>query len=295
LDSKSSQAHKSNKGLTPMLDATFHCAPHERTFDPNLMMPLVTREARAAGLRLLACFSPDSRPASRREMLEALQRNEACSEAQLRAGLLKLCPQAQWYDADSPRSQVCVGEWWCVDAVEGNVNHVHGMPDWGVAIAFIRDGALELAVFYQPIGDLIYTATAGGGAYLNDASLAVSTKSALEMAIVATGQAEAGQHGTYPSIARSVQAMLELALLVRMAVPSTFPLLLMARGQNDAFWQYETALSGIAAGVLLAREAGATVSEIDGSSWTVESTTVLVAAPAVHDAAVAALNAFQGK
>jgi myo-inositol-1(or 4)-monophosphatase len=88
----------------------------------------------------------------------------------------------------------------------------------------------------------------GAGAHLNGRPLRTSAKTSLDAAIAVTGQAEAGQDGTYRRIGESVTAMLGQALLVRAFVPSTFPMLLVATGQNDVFWQYEPVLPGVAAG-----------------------------------------------
>lgn len=110
---------------------------------------------------------------------------------------------------------------------------------------------------------------------------------------MATGQAEAGQTETYRRIGQSITAMLGAALLVRAAVPSTFPLILVASGQNDAFWQYEPVLPGVAAGILLVTEAGGTVSRIDGSPWSPGSSDVLVSTPALHRAAADVLSTVQ--
>ena len=86
--------------------------------------------------------------------------------------------------------------------------------------------------------------------------------------------------------------MLGQALLVRTSVPSTFPMLLVAAGQSDVFWQYEPVLPGIAAGVLLITEAGGIVSRIDGSPWSPGSPDILAAAPALHQAATDTLAAI---
>jgi myo-inositol-1(or 4)-monophosphatase len=146
-----------------------------------------------------------------------------------------------------------------------------------------------LAVVRQPVGDLTYTAVLGGGAHLNGRPLRTSAKTSLDAAIAVTGQAEAGQGGTYRRIGESVTAMLGQALLVRAFVPSTFPMLLVATGQNDVFWQYEPVLPGVAAGALLITEAGGTVSRIDGSAWSPGSPDILAAAPALHRSAAGAL------
>ena len=167
-----------------------------------------------------------------------------------------------------------------MDAVEGAVNYVHGLPEWAVTVALVRDGDPVLAVVRQPAADLTYAAVRGGGAYLNRRRLRTPAKTDLDAAVVITGQAEAGQEGTYRRIGQSVTALLGRALLVRASVPSTFPLLQIAAGHSDVFWQYEPVLPGIAPGALLIAEAGGTVSRIDGPAWRPGSPDFLAAAPA---------------
>jgi myo-inositol-1(or 4)-monophosphatase len=249
----------------------------------------VARVATEAGDRLLAVYSPDARPADRDELTKTAARNEKVSSAGLRDALRALRSEARWLEEENETGPLPGGEWWVVDTAEGSVNHVHGMPEWGVSITLMTDGVPSLGVFRQPVGDLTYTALRGHGAHVGGRRLAVSEKSGLELAIVGTGQAEAGQAGTYDRFGRSVTALLGKAFLVRATVPSTFPLLLVAGGHTDAFWQYEPVLPGIALGILLATEAGGTVSAVDGSAWTPAADTVLVAAPGVHAPMVRAL------
>jgi myo-inositol-1(or 4)-monophosphatase len=250
----------------------------------------VTRVAAEAGDRLLATWSPDARPASREELMAAATRNEEVSSAGLREALAALRPQARWLAEEHETGTLPGGEWWVVDNAEGSVNHVHGLPEWGVSITLVRDGVPELGVFRQPLGDDTWTARRGHGAWRNGRPLAVSGKAGLDLAIVGTGQAEAGQAATYGRIGRSVAALLERAFLVRVTVPSTFPLLLVASGQLEAFWQYQPVLPGLALGVLLATEAGGLATAIDGSPWSPAADTVLVAAPGVQAAMVRALS-----
>jgi fructose-1,6-bisphosphatase/inositol monophosphatase family enzyme len=87
-----------------------------------------------------------------------------------------------------------------------------------------------------------------------------------------------------------ITAMLASALLVRASVPCTFPMLLVAAGQNDAFWLYESVLAGVAAGVLLVTEAGGVASRVDGAAWALGSPDLLVCAPGVHAACVEVLR-----
>ena len=250
----------------------------------------VTKVAIEAGDRLLAVYSPEARPAGRDELMKAAMRNEHAAAAGLRDALRALRPGARWLEEDNETGALPGGEWWVVDNAEGSVNHVHGMPEWGVSITLVADGVPELGVFRQPVADLTYTARRGHGAHVGGRRLTVSAKSGLDLAVVGTGQAEAGQAETYARIGRSVTALLRQAFLVRVTVPSTFPLLLVAGGHVDAFWQYEPVLPGIALGILAAAEAGGIVTAVDGSPWTPAAGTVLVAAPGVHAAMVQALG-----
>ena len=258
------------------------------TDDARLLAPLVELLV-AAGDRLLARFTPDARPTDRAGMFEAGRRNEEASLAGLREALAALRPSAGWVDEALETTALPPGEWWTVDAVEGNVNHVHGLPEWAITATLLRDGRPVLAVVRQPVGDLTWSAVAGGGAWVNGRRLSTSTKQALDAAVVGTGQAEAGQVETHERLGRSIVAMLGQALLVRASVPSTFPMLRVAAGHEDAFWQFSPVLPGIAAGVLFVVEAGGTASRLDGSAWAPGAPDVLVSAPGLHRDAVRVL------
>ncbi|GAB3899076.1 inositol monophosphatase [Kibdelosporangium lantanae] len=208
---------------------------------------------------------------------------------QLRGQLTALRPGARWVEDEQETTPLADGEWWAVDDVEGAVNLVHGGPEWSVNVSLVRDQEPVLTVVHQPVGDSTYTAVRGGGAYRDDQPLAVGRKTTLDAAIVGTGQAEADQEGTYRRIGQSITAMLGHALLVRASVPSTPPMLQVATGQQDVFWQYEPVLPGVAPGILLVTEAGGIATRIDGSPWRPGAHDILVTTPALHTAAVEVL------
>src|SRR3984957_20061867 len=151
--------------------------------DTALLASVVTAVT-AAGERLGPGFSPDARPASRADMAVLGRPREELVLAELRPELARLRPQAGWVDDDLETTPLPPGEWWAVDAVEGAVNFVHGLPEWAVTVTLLRDGRPALHVGRQPIGDLTYTAVLGGGAYLNRRRLRASAKTDLAAAIV---------------------------------------------------------------------------------------------------------------
>lgn len=245
--------------------------------------------ASATGAALLEGYSRANRVVDTTSLMAAIVTNEQKTDG-LRRTLEALRPTARWLDEERQSAEIPDGEWWVVDTVEGNINYVQGLPEWGVSITLVRDGEPALAVIRQPAADRTYTAVRGGGAFLDGERLTASTKTGLDAAVVITGQAEVGQRETYRWIGDSVVAMLDAALLVRMQVPSTFAMLLVAEGHGDAFWQYEPTLPGVAAGVLFVTEAGGHVSTTDGAGWQPGAATIVVAAPGVHSQVVDVLR-----
>jgi myo-inositol-1(or 4)-monophosphatase len=263
--------------------------PQTGTEDAALLTAVVDA-VRDAGRRLLARYSTDSRPADRAGLLAAIEENEKNSIDDLRLALAAARPEARWVTGEWETAELPPGEWWAVDAVEGNVNHVHGLPEWCVSATLLRDGVPVLTAVHQPVGDVVHSAVRGGGAFAGGRRLRVSAKADLGVAIATTGQAEAGQRETYRRIGESITAMLGSALLVRATVPSTFPLLLVAAGHADLFWQYRPTLPGVAAGALLVTEAGGLVTDLAGAPWRPGSTGILATAPALQAAALATLS-----
>ncbi len=166
------------------------------------------------------------------------------------------------------------------------------MDDWCVTATLVRDDTPVLTAVYLPMTGDLYTEIRGAGAHLNGVRLQVSAKTELGTALVGTGQARPGEDKeTYRRIGRSVTAMLEGALVVRVSVPATLQLIHVAAGRMDVFWQYSQVRSGLLAGALLVEEAGGVISDTHGRPWSLTSDDFLAAAPGQHTSAVGVLSA----
>ena len=152
------------------------------------------------------------------------------------------------------------------------------MAEWAVTVALVKDNVPVLAVVHQPVGDKTWTAVRDGGAFLNGTPLAVSAKKDLDAAIVTMTQPRTLNR----QFGDAVTVLLDEVLFIRSTVPSTFPLLDLAAGHVDAYWQYECDLIGVAAGVLLVNEAGGRVTDLQGEPWMPGRSGILAAAPGVH-------------
>lgn len=259
--------------------------------DLELLLAPVTDAVEAAGRTLQKRFSTASRPGNMATLLSEINANDAAVTDDLRRLLLALLPGSSWIDDEEEGGPLPQGDWWVTDPAEGNVNHVHGRPQWGVSATLVRDGEPALTVVRLPMTNETFTATQGGGARLNGTPLSTSRKTELGAAIVATGQGKPGEDGDiYRRIGQAVTAMLNAALLVRMSVPSTLELVEVAAGRLDGFWQYSQVRSGLAGGALLVREAGGGVTDMSGSPWTLASTGFIAASPGIHGDIVRTLS-----
>lgn len=262
----------------------------ERELPDELLLSHVVEAVQSAGRLLMGRFSTTAELVTPAQVVTAIHDNDAASLAILRPMLARVRPGAQWVDDELEDGALPAGEWWVTDPVEGNINHIHGLPDWGVTATLVRDNEPVLTVVYLPLSGVTYTAVRGHGAFQDGVRLRVSSKTQLEAALVGTGQASPRETDTtFELIGRSVHAMLRAALVVHVSVPATLQLIDVAAGRMDAFWQPSAVRSGLLAGALLVAEAGGTVTDLDGRPWSLTSTDFLAASPAIHPLTAAAL------
>lgn len=250
---------------------------------PETLLLLTCDAIQAAGDTLLRRFDLDARPGSLPELLDAILANERAVREPLESRLLEAVPGSIILDDhdDPPAADHEYG--WVVDAVEGNVNHIHGREGWAVTACLLRAGQPLLAAVYIPLSKALFTAVVGQGTINHGQQLRVSEKTELRAAVVATAQARPFEDAaTHAMTARLIQNSLNSSLLVRASVPSALELVDVATGRLDGFWQHTGVSSGLAAGALLVREAGGVVTDICGSEWTLASETFVASSRALH-------------
>ncbi|MFF5303228.1 inositol monophosphatase family protein [Streptomyces sp. NPDC013161] len=225
------------------------------------------------------------------ELMRALAANDDTVLGILRPRLTALRPNARWVEEELDGGALPAGEWWVVDPAEGNVNHLHGLPEWAVTATLVRDNRPVLTVVHLPLTGETYTALAGAGAHLDGRPLHVSRTPELGLSIVATSQARPDEdEKVVRRVGASITEMLVGALVVRTSVPATLHLVNVAAGRIEAFWQFAGARADLLPGALLVTEAGGRVTDVEGRPWTPESGSFLAAAPDVHADAVATLS-----
>ncbi|MEU6093178.1 inositol monophosphatase family protein [Streptomyces sp. NPDC047085] len=246
---------------------------------------------RAAASALRERFGDVVRYQNREELMRALAANDDAVLDVLRPRLTLLRPDARLVEDELAGGALPPGEWWVLDPAEGNVNHLHALPEWAVTATLVRDNQPVLTAVHLPLTGETYTALAGAGAHLDGRPLHVSQTTNLGLSLVATSQARPDEdEKVVRRIGSSITAMLFDALVVRTSVPATLHLLNVAAGRIDAFWQFAGARADLLPGALLVAEAGGQISDAEGRPWTPESESFLAAAPGVHTEAVTTLS-----
>ncbi|MCF3638442.1 inositol monophosphatase [Rhizobium sp. TRM95111] len=172
---------------------------------------------------------------------------------------------------------------WIVDPLDGTTNFLHGIPCFAISIALERNGEIVAAVVLNPATDELYTAERGGGAFLNDRRLRVGARKVLSDAVVGCGVPHLGRgnHGKFLIELRHVMG--EVAGIRRFGAAS-LDLASVAAGRFDGFWERDLSAWDIAAGILLIREAGGFVTDLDGGSAMLDNGTLVAGNEYIHKA-----------
>lgn len=180
---------------------------------------------------------------------------------------------------------------WVADPLDGTTNYVHGVPLFCTSLALVRDGDPICGAVYNPIMDEFFAARKGEGAFLNGVSIQSSSYHTLGEALVSV---------SFPTVVREdtpdLRAFLKsvpVCQALRRTGSTALNLAYVAAGRFDATWSFKPHPWDVAAGALLVREAGGTVSRPDGGDFHVmddPSPICAVANPILYEKVMALLR-----
>lgn len=178
---------------------------------------------------------------------------------------------------------------WVVDPLDGTTNYVHGLQHYCVSVALERRGELLVGAVYDPIKDESFTAVAGQGAYVNGQALRTSQTESLRDALVAVSFSARVPRSSY-EIKHFVEILHRSGATRRMG-SAALNLCYIAAGRLDAYWATSVNTWDVAAGVLLVREAGGTVTGLDGGALDLDHPRLAASAsPPLHGELLGALS-----
>ncbi|MGL6234938.1 MAG: inositol monophosphatase family protein [Segniliparus sp.] len=175
---------------------------------------------------------------------------------------------------------------WTLDPIDGTSNFAHALPLCSVSLALLERGEPIVGVIAAPFLNLRYNAVKNEGAYSDGHRIRASQTASLRNSIVSIGDYAVGEEATQKNKQRIAltAALAENVERVRMFGAATLDLAWVAEGRTDACVILSNKPWDTAAGVIIAREAGALVTDTSGASHSYSSTTTVAAAPGISPA-----------
>lgn len=178
---------------------------------------------------------------------------------------------------------------WLVDPLDGTTNFVHGLPIFAVSIGLEIEGELAAGVVRAPALSWEFAARIGQGATRNGQTIRVSQTAELRDALCVTGFPYDRQTHPQNNFA-NWETLQRNAQGVRRLGAAALDLCFVACGWLDGYWEYRLSPWDLAAGVVIAREAGARVTDMAGGAFEVDRAEVVCSNGKIHDAMVSLLR-----
>ena len=214
------------------------------------------------------------------------------AERILKAELSKARPDYGFLMEESGASAGDGRHRWIVDPLDGTTNFLHGIPQFAISIGLERDGAVVAGVVYNPVNDELYTAERGKGAFLNDRRLRVAARKELTESVVGCALPHHGR-GDLAQFRREFAAIQDKVAGLRRFGAAALDLAFVAAGRLDAYWERGLSPWDMAAGILLVREAGGFVTDLDGHDAMMTKGDVIAGNEAMHGQVLALLKSAQ--
>ncbi len=253
--------------------------------------------ARSAGAILRAGYNQDH-DIQYKGVIDLVTETDHASEAFLLGEINKRFPGGHILTEESGEIMGRNEDIWYIDPLDGTVNYAHHVPIFCVSIAFASTelstgasrGTLILGAVYDPLRDEMFSAERGKGAHLNGKRLQASKTTELQKSLLVTGF----PYDTWDSPRNNFDYFVKLAKLtqgVRRLGSAALDGCYVAAGRFDGFWELSLKPWDVAAAALIAEEAGARVTAMDGRpDYISPPQSVIISAPGIYDQLLNALK-----
>jgi len=136
---------------------------------------------------------------------------------------------------------------WIIDPIDGTTNFLHGVPHFAISIALKSNNEIISGLIYDPIKDEMFYAEKDNGAFFNNQRIKVSKKKDIEGCLFGTGGKE----------------KIEVDLITRKSGSAALDMAYVAAGRYDGYFQNNLNLWDVAAGIIIVKEAGGIINEIN--------------------------------
>jgi len=246
------------------------------------------RAALAAGALLARHIGKPKTVQTKRSAVDLVTEIDRAAEELIHAMLRRTTPAFGFLGEERGERRNGRPTRWIVDPLDGTNNFVHGLPLFGVSIGLEHQGTIVVGVIYDPMRRELFSATRGGGAFLNGTRIHVSTTTTLARSLLSTGFSANFLKHPQPYLGW-FQTLQRRSHGVRRIGSSVVSLASVAAGRLEGFYERDLWPWDIAAGLLLVQEAGGRVSDLDGRPVSLTAGRLVASNGRIHRALLRAL------
>lgn len=209
---------------------------------------------------------------------------DIASEKLISAGIVAEFPDHRLTGEEGAIGSGDSGYRWLIDPIDGTTNFAHGQPHWAVSICLEYEGTPIMGVVYDVPKREMFTAIVGQGAQLNGKPIQVSDSDSLVRSLGATGFSYdiTERENTY----RLWEAFNQYSRAMRRYGAAALDMVWVACGRLDFYFERPINNWDVSAGVIICREAGATVTKLNGSDYAIDDREVFASNGRLHDQVV---------
>ena len=179
---------------------------------------------------------------------------------------------------------------WIIDPIDGTVNFMHGIPHFAISIGLEREGEIISGVIFDPIKNELFFAEKGNGSFLNNQRMRVSSRKKLKDSILFTSGPKFNTEDKDKAFEKYIKVSNEVFTPIRNLGSASLDMAYVAAGRCDAFWSKNLNYWDIAAGVVLIKEAGGFVTDLNGNNNYLENRTILATNSEINKTMINLLN-----
>ncbi|MET0605418.1 MAG: inositol monophosphatase [Beijerinckiaceae bacterium] len=176
---------------------------------------------------------------------------------------------------------------WIIDPIDGTANFARDVPNWCISIGFLRRGVPEIGVIFAPAMNELYEALRGGGARRNGRPISCADTTEMSRASIEIGWS--GRRGL-DAYVKLVAAVASMGAAVKRSASGALGMAYAADGRTDGYLELHINSWDVAAGIVIAREAGAVLNDFFAGRGLTEGNPILAATPAFAEALARAMG-----
>ena len=250
----------------------------------EINIPIILDAVQKVGNVFLKDYKQNAIPQTMDALLKQLEDIDTLCLTSLKEDLSPEFPNTPWhigdeFDTNSQRNPAEYEEYWLCDAMDGAIQYLQHIAGWTINLALIRDGQPFFSVIFDPLANEIFWAKKGEGAFMNGKLLKISRKTdpAVMLTVFEYGHQDKSDNNLNEKIGATITKLIRNYGIVRNYGPHGLQLAYVGAGRIDLFVQEDLDTYNWIAGLLIAKEAGATILTAAGKPWKWGSESVLAA------------------